>query len=109
MNPGGAFVYWMDAGVAAEQLQGEFVAVAVAAQDLQSLADREDTHFRGVGLGHRREQIGQESIPICSIPPALNRKTQRWVSAIRWDFLLANVSTLLSLVSRLKGWGAGIP
>jgi hypothetical protein len=29
----------MDAGVAAEQLQGEFVAVAVPAQDLQALAD----------------------------------------------------------------------
>jgi ketosteroid isomerase-like protein len=40
VDAGGAFVDGVDAGIAVEQLQGKFVAVAVAAQDLQALADR---------------------------------------------------------------------
>ena len=58
----------MDPDVPVVLLEGEFVAVAVAAQALEALAHGEDPHLRGVGLGDRGQEVEEELVAFLLLP-----------------------------------------
>ena len=58
----------MDSRVTVILLHGELVTVAVPAEDLERLADREDGHLGRIALGHRRQDVQQQRVVLLLLP-----------------------------------------